>query len=76
MIAYLGFVFAKAAFLARRTGATIIPIFCFDAIKTPGCKLKPFRLLVRGANWLGDFILTIPTLRASQLDPIQALRYE
>jgi len=130
------------ALLARRTGATIIPIFCFDAIKTqrsalgaqrsftprwriefappipskersdgeimmdihahlevavrrdpagwfwaherwktpspnfllrtyrrgvyvpPGCKLKPFRLLVRGANWLGDSILTIPALRA------------
>jgi lipopolysaccharide heptosyltransferase II len=30
----------------------------------PGTTLKPFRILVRGANWLGDSILTIPALRA------------
>ncbi len=116
------------ALLARRTGATIIPIFCrksgdrwvmeFDKPvpsegrddgeimmeihrrledviradpanwfwmhnrwKTPspnflfhgyrrgvhvpaGMKLKPFRVLVRGTNWLGDSVLTIPALRA------------
>ncbi len=29
-----------------------------------GSKLKPFRVLVRGTNWLGDSVLTIPALRA------------
>lgn len=27
-------------------------------------KLKPFNVLVRGTNWLGDAVLTIPALRA------------
>jgi len=30
----------------------------------PGIPLKPFRVLVRGVNWLGDAVLTIPALRA------------
>ena len=29
-----------------------------------GSRLKPFRVLVRGTNWLGDSVLTIPALRA------------
>lgn len=30
----------------------------------PGVKLKPFRILVRSANWLGDAVLSLPALQA------------
>ncbi|MDD2708817.1 MAG: glycosyltransferase family 9 protein [Verrucomicrobiae bacterium] len=30
----------------------------------PGMPLKPFRLLIRGVNWLGDSLLTLPALQA------------
>jgi heptosyltransferase-2 len=29
-----------------------------------GSKLKPFRILIRSTNWLGDAVLTIPAIRA------------
>ncbi len=30
----------------------------------PGGKLKPFRILVRSTNWLGDAVMTIPAVQA------------
>src|ERR1043165_1625296 len=30
----------------------------------PGVKLKPFRILIRAANWLGDSIISVPAVRA------------
>ncbi len=30
----------------------------------PSQTLKPFRLLIRGSNWLGDAVLSIPAIRA------------
>jgi len=30
----------------------------------PGAKLKPFRILIRAANWLGDSIISVPAVRA------------
>ncbi|HEX4641385.1 MAG TPA: lipopolysaccharide heptosyltransferase II [Chthoniobacterales bacterium] len=30
----------------------------------PGAKLKPFRILVRASNWLGDSVITVPAVRA------------
>ena len=33
----------------------------------PGIPLKRFRVLVRGVNWLGDAVLTIPALRALKI---------
>lgn len=33
----------------------------------PGMPLKRFRVLVRGVNWLGDAVLTIPALRALKI---------
>jgi heptosyltransferase-2 len=30
----------------------------------PGATLKPFRILIRGANWLGDSVITVPAVRA------------
>src|SRR5205085_4196511 len=27
-------------------------------------KLKPFRILIRGSNWLGDAIMSVPAVRA------------
>src|SRR2546423_10484493 len=30
----------------------------------PGAKLKPFRILIRAANWLGDSVITVPAVRA------------
>jgi lipopolysaccharide heptosyltransferase II len=32
--------------------------------ETPARDLKPFRILIRGSNWLGDSIITMPALRA------------
>jgi len=29
-----------------------------------GPKLKPFRILIRGSNWLGDSVISMPALRA------------
>lgn len=45
------------------------PNFLTDAYRRgvyvpPGARLQPFRILVRGVNWLGDSILAIPALRA------------
>ena len=31
---------------------------------TPAEKLKPFRILIRGTNWLGDSIISVPAVRA------------
>ena len=30
----------------------------------PGAKLKPFRILIRAANWLGDSVISVPAVRA------------
>src|SRR3954469_14602420 len=30
----------------------------------PGTTLKPFRILIRAANWLGDSVITVPAVRA------------
>jgi heptosyltransferase II len=30
----------------------------------PGAKLKPFRILIRASNWLGDSIISVPAVRA------------
>ena len=30
----------------------------------PAKELKPFRILIRGSNWLGDSIITVPAVRA------------
>jgi lipopolysaccharide heptosyltransferase II len=30
----------------------------------PGAKLKPFRILVRASNWLGDSVISVPAVRA------------
>jgi len=30
----------------------------------PGGKLKPFRILIRAANWLGDSVISVPAVRA------------
>jgi lipopolysaccharide heptosyltransferase II len=30
----------------------------------PGAKLKPFRILVRASNWLGDSVISAPAVRA------------
>lgn len=30
----------------------------------PSEKLKPFRILIRAANWLGDSVISVPTVRA------------
>ena len=30
----------------------------------PGTKLKPFRILIRAANWLGDSVISVPAVRA------------
>ena len=30
----------------------------------PGVKLKPFRILIRAANWLGDSVISVPAVRA------------
>src|SRR5204862_6151422 len=30
----------------------------------PGATLKPFRILIRAANWLGDSVITVPAVRA------------
>jgi lipopolysaccharide heptosyltransferase II len=30
----------------------------------PGATLKPFRILIRATNWLGDSVITVPAVRA------------
>ena len=30
----------------------------------PGAKLKPFRILIRAPNWLGDSVISVPAIRA------------
>ncbi len=30
----------------------------------PGAKLKPFRILIRASNWLGDSVISVPAVRA------------
>lgn len=30
----------------------------------PGSKLKPFRILIRASNWLGDSVISVPAVRA------------
>ncbi len=30
----------------------------------PGANLKPFRILIRASNWLGDSVITVPAVRA------------
>jgi lipopolysaccharide heptosyltransferase II len=30
----------------------------------PGATLKPFRILIRAANWLGDSVISVPAVRA------------
>ena len=30
----------------------------------PGTKLKPFRILIRATNWLGDSVISVPAVRA------------
>src|SRR2546423_13220614 len=30
----------------------------------PGRKLKPFRILIRASNWLGDSVISVPAVRA------------
>jgi lipopolysaccharide heptosyltransferase II len=30
----------------------------------PGANLKPFRILIRAANWLGDSVISVPAVRA------------
>ena len=30
----------------------------------PGIRLKPFRILVRSSNWLGDAVMSVPAIRA------------
>jgi heptosyltransferase II len=30
----------------------------------PGASLKPFRILIRAANWLGDSVISVPAVRA------------
>jgi lipopolysaccharide heptosyltransferase II len=30
----------------------------------PAAKLKPFRILIRAANWLGDSVISVPAVRA------------
>src|SRR5205814_5980369 len=30
----------------------------------PDAKLKPFRILIRAANWLGDSVISVPAVRA------------
>ena len=32
--------------------------------ETPAQDLKPFRILIRGSNWLGDSIISVPAVRA------------
>ncbi len=32
--------------------------------ETPATQLKPFRILIRGSNWLGDSIISMPAVRA------------
>src|SRR5438874_2836860 len=32
--------------------------------ETPAGELKPFRILIRGSNWLGDSIISMPAVRA------------
>ena len=36
----------------------------FLPAETPREKLQPFRILVRGTNWLGDNVISVPAIRA------------
>ena len=36
----------------------------FLAESSPPRELKPFRILIRGSNWLGDSVISIPAVRA------------
>lgn len=39
-------------------------LFAYAANQAAAARLKPFRILIRSSNWLGDAVMTIPAVRA------------
>ena len=58
----------KPKFLLATTSAASL---CRPA-STPAQDLQPFRILIRGSNWLGDAVMSVPAVRAIKRGRIDA----